>query len=160
VTKKPDPTKNVLDLVGADRKRADDLMVAAQKALERELHWIDKYNTKCFEYEEKLTQKQSARHDANEELIRVMVNQVADTVKESTDRTVERVSALELSFSQNQGKSALTDPMLTELLAKVELLSKSESTNTGSKMGMRDLIGWLVAVAMMIIAALALILKK
>jgi hypothetical protein len=113
-----DPSANVLQLVKAANKRTDDLRKANEKLAKTNRKWSDKYNSKCFEYEEKLTQKQSARHDANEELIRVMVNQVADTVKESTDRTVERVSALELAFSQNTGKSSiLSNPIFLIILS-------------------------------------------
>lgn len=157
--KQPDPTKNVLALVKEANKRTDDLMLAHQRSMDRELYWMDKYSDMRFTYEEKLVQKQSARHDANEELIRIMINQVADTVKESTDRTVERVSALELSYSQNQGKSSLTDPMMTEMLGEMKSMRNDLSNKQGNSTGMHVIIAYIFAGVGILVAIAAIVYR-
>ncbi len=120
MTKHVDPTKNVLRLVKKASKRNDDLRAASQRFLDRELYWSEKYNSMRIEYEDRLTQKQSARHDANEETLKILINNVQDNMTASIDRLINRVSAIELVQSQNSGKSSIwANPILVGIILAI-----------------------------------------
>jgi len=108
MAKRIDPTKNVLQLVAASIKRIDDLREADRKLSEakNELMRIS------FEYEDKLRQKESDRLDANLEGLRNLIKSTQDTATLQLDRLTNRVSALELSQSQNAGRSGISTQLL------------------------------------------------
>lgn len=76
----------------------------------------------------------------------------------TTDAITTRIAALEKSAAEGVGKGRVIDPQLDDLLREMKNVNLARSTNTGEVKGRSDVIGWLAAGVMFIIAAASLIL--
>jgi CRISPR/Cas system-associated exonuclease Cas4 (RecB family) len=95
------------------------------------------------------------------DLSTTLAKQVADTATASEARqaafaaeVTKRLSALELGFSERQGKQTLSDPQLEILKAETERNTAARLASQGSTMGISNMWTLLVAAGVLIIAAL------
>jgi len=70
----------------------------------------------------------------------------------ATGQLSDRITLLERSSYEGQGKSTATDPMMTNLLAEVKILQGRTLEQKGSNTGMSQLIGWSAAAIGAIVA--------
>jgi hypothetical protein len=157
MSKKPDPTQNVRELVmlvkeaadtlkGAEFRRVDELIQAERLRVNEQLQLRNDYNFKLAEAEAKRIDAiravdvgavAVASDRANAQAI-VLANQVAASAE--TLRSLVAVTAT----TQAQQLATLT----TQLTDRLSSLEKSQYEKQGSGTGMRDMSGWIVSAIM------------
>lgn len=82
----------------------------------------------------------------------------ADTIRNqfqtSTTDMNDRIAKIEKAQYESAGKSGVTDPRMTELFEKFDILAKSQTTTKGESTGQRNMVGWIVAGVLALIAVL------
>jgi signal transduction histidine kinase len=176
-----DPTKNVLELVGAAVQRLDDLANLRgdyeEKLLNAESRRIGEVIELRADFQEKLSLAESRRIDAiravdvgavaiaseraaqqatvlasqvaqSAETLRALVATTAQTVAASlaavSGQLTERISALEKSSYVGSGRSAVSDPMLSELVQEMRSVRENNRAAFGVKAGGASMWGYIV----------------
>jgi len=166
-----DPTKNVLDLVLAAVKRLDDLNELTLRRADDLRAAADKYqNTTRDSAVQRINDLRDAEtRRINElaaqkqifdlELARVIrANQESSTLllaaqlKEVKGDSAERMAKLEQFANEQRGRASASDPANTQLLLDVKALIQSRAGAEGKNTGQGEMIGWVVAGIMMLIA--------
>jgi hypothetical protein len=186
-----DPTANVLGLVEAANRRQDDLREAEARRMDelrrQESLWMMKLLDLRSDHAEELRIAEAKRIDAiraydtnavavaaqrSSDQASVLASQVAQSTEAMralvarTDQALStRISALELSASQQQGRSARDDPAMSALLLEVQQLRQATDKGAGARQGVSSswsvvlgatgLIGTLIG----IISAIALLTR-
>lgn len=131
---KPDPSVNVFKLVKADSKRLDDLRCASEKKFEEIIRVH-------FDYQKELRKAETERLDAIRGVDMAAVSLASDRAitqatvlaKQVTDsaqmlaiqlqamesKLTDRITSLENSQFQNQGKSSLTSNLIITIVGVV-----------------------------------------
>lgn len=90
------------------------------------------------------------------ETLRTALNTTATTIASQTSETVkqivERIAALEKSSYEGVGKQRLADPMMAELVAKIERLSVSSAGSAGKSEGISATVAMLLALVTLAVA--------
>lgn len=155
-----DPTKNVLDLVEAERKRQDDLRNAQEKFVAAEVAHTKEMASLRADHQEKLDEKESDRLDkirqvditnaANSaaqtltalQTLAAQTSATADTLRKENaaamDSMSKRVTQLEQQSYEGAGKQKVADPQMEQLRALVESLASNQQTGAGKSEGMSD----------------------
>lgn len=110
------------------------------------------------------TQALAVRAATDAETLRGVVATTATAQGQTTSQqfsaVIERIAALEKSSYQGQGRSTATDPMLEQLLAKVNGLSNGQQLNAGKSEGLsiagQMLLGVVAIIGVLIAAAVYL----
>jgi hypothetical protein len=181
-----DPTANVLALVEAANQRQDDLRAAESRRLDelrqQESSWTMKLLDLRSQHAEDLRIAEAKRIDAiraydtnavavasqrSAEQATVLANQLTQSTEAMralvarTDQALgTRLSTLELSMSQQQGRSARDDPAMSALLQEVQQLRQATDSARGVGVGRSNawmiLLGALAGISTIITIFLAL----
>jgi hypothetical protein len=161
-----DPTANVIALVEAANLRQDDLRQKSDQISRERFSHIKEMMRLHARYEAKLSKAESQRLDAirtvdvqafkiqNERQasqadgLRIQVQTVATTLadqqRQQADEINKRLAAIEKLQYEGQGKSSLTDPLLTDLVQEIKSLRKEANQTQGRGKGISDFFGWIV----------------
>ena len=82
--------------------------------------------------------------------------QAAQQRANDTTEFNKRLSAVELALSEGKGKQTVADPMMAELVVKMEKMSGAMTGITGQSQGAKNLWGYIVAGAALIAALIAI----
>ncbi len=166
-----DPTANVMSLVEASNRRQDDLREANSKHTEaiaslraehsKDIASLESARLDSIRRVDQLAvttaadralaaiQTLAATTNTNAENLRNALNTTATTIATQTANTVnsitERISMLEKSSYEGKGKQAVSDPMMIDLMAKMNSLIQAQATGTGKSAGSAAMWGYVAA---------------
>jgi hypothetical protein len=93
------------------------------------------------------------------ETLRNQVTTTATTIANQTDRIVspimERIAALEKTANIGQGRSAMSDPAMADLVLEMRKLTTAGAQNTGKSEGISDTMKMILTIGGLLIAFLA-----
>lgn len=85
------------------------------------------------------------------ETIRTALNNTATTIAAQMDSKfagiIERIAALEKSSYEGKGRSAYTDPMMSELMTKLDKMASAQAGTTGTREGLS--MAWGIGLAVL-----------
>ena len=181
-----DPTKNVLQLVAAAVTRLDDLRVADARRLEEiatlrssmerqlmeaELKRIDANrasdisalamaNERAMNQASVLASQLSSIADNLRNLILDSNAKTTAAMEEIANRLSTRVTMLEKSQYEGQGREAVTDPRVEQLFEDVKGLRATRATDFGKGRGMSQLWGYILGAIGLIATILSVIVMS
>jgi len=169
-----DPTENVKALTEAATLRQDDLRQASDKYNQAEIGHVKEQASMRASYEEKLSLAESKRIDAiravdvnavaiaNERsaaAAQVLANSVsslaaniAEQQKQIVDQINVRISAIERSQYEGQGKGSVTDQQLAALVDEVRKLNQISNQTTGRSEGNKASIALILGIGALFVA--------
>lgn len=107
-----------------------------------------------------LRNQQVAAADALRNLVTTTATAQAEQSRQQTQAITDRLTALEKTQNENKGRSGLSDPMMTELMASIKTLRESNDTNTGKNAGVNAILYLLIAFATLVLLALGFIYRN
>lgn len=183
-----DPTKNVLDLVEAERRRQDGIRDEVGKRYDTEIRHLERTAIMRADHAKEIRTLEAERLDkirqidvvavntaadraaaaiqalavtaaANAENLRNALNATAATIASQLSQTVqginERLAALEKANYEGQGRQAVSDPAISEMLNEVKNLRLVASDTGGRRQGQitaQALISWALGIIVSLIA--------
>ena len=177
---KPDPTKNVMDLVNASIKRIDDINIIQKKALEDlltiQLKLMNDKIDMLSHVREQIAAAEKARLDAirqtdidsaKEERVRqtnqaqilaAQVTQSADVLRNLVATTADATSKSNSERMNDIAKRLLDNT--AELSKRITDLERIQSATMGAQGGTKDLWIWIFAGMMVLVAVGTFLIQK
>jgi hypothetical protein len=176
-----DPTENVIALSVASNIRQDDLRNSSDRFNLAQIENVKELAELRSIYEEKLTIAEAKRIDAIRSVdvnavaiasekaaaaAAVLANSVNSSAKNLEEQLKQyvgqintRLSAVEKSQYEGQGKGSVTDPQLAALVDEVKKLNQANNQNQGRSAERKDYTSLVIAVGSLIIGAIAIIIS-
>ena len=175
-----DPTKNVLDLVRAESKYQDAMREALEKRVLSDSVWLKELvHQSAISESRRIDQLAQTRQEFQNTIRDMLAESVRSTSTLVSTQLVQiqatfdsRVSKLEAAAFTQAGKSSVTDPQITDAIARLGLALASSKTATdetmqrmattiasigasgtrqeSQRMGQGQVIAWIIGAAMFV----------
>lgn len=116
-------------------------------------------NERAVQQAAALATQMTAMIENTRSLIASSTASATQQLQAATNAMNERISTLERASYEGKGKESLTDPMLSELVKKMETVITTMSTNTGKGMGASSLWGYIIGAIGVITVVITLVMK-